>query len=940
MTTTTKRGNSPKPDLSAELNATIDCEDLALRLGLERPGGNRGNFRSPHRTDKSPSVGVYRNDAGHSRWKDYSDSDSGGGPVDLLMWVRGLEFVDALRELAQMYGIQLKRPTPAGPVVKVEQTLPEFIAENCLKAAATDSGRADLLNYLQGRSIDREVVEQALKRRTLGLNTWCSKTVAKGEINHGGLAAAFIVRDQVSGGVVAVDMRYLQPEDNGGVKTQSQGEKSGFPWTSDWRKLEAARTVYVVESSINVLSIESCSLPATAAVSIRGTGNVDTIDWGFLRGKQVVACMDNDEPGRDGYCAGLKAAWRLHEVLTGLDISCMLVDQSEWFEDVEKREGQINDANDYLQLLGADALGKALSKLEGWMIPGMQGDDKRLGRARLYLPGHDFNTYWRYRVNLDFTKVIGKTNKDDDGNEKHEFADVAGFRIAAISRVTIASPTSTMTGDVDHSPRTVFALSVQVARHGPKLQRRVVDDEKLHNLDVWKKLGPVYAPTAFARLVNVWERAASIGAREAINFVGLAWRDGRPVVNEGPDCFFSDPRQQCPYSDLIFPGGPVSQGVEVIQQFQETFAENAALIPLVWALGAHLKAFLGFWPHFVMQAEKATGKSTLVKRIERAVAMVMKSRQSLQTEFRQLTSISYTSHPVGWGEMSTNKQDVITKAISNLQEAYQYEHTQRGAELIDFLLCAPVLLAGEDVPVDSLVGKLVRSELTKARRGPLIPETLPAFPVKQWLNYLCTLKKETVQQLHAQQVTDLFDNCVATTTDTGAERMVNNYAAIATAWLLLCDFTGLQPHQGGFLSDLTAEMNKHIAETVSDRQPWAWILDKLFSEISRREYRYPFKFEEEDEVPVLCVRTSHVMDHMRSTPYLREFWDSLPVKSDRVFKKQLLTAGVLVCEPNGDPVSVERTVGGNRVPHMVQLNLAMLKQYGLHAVVPTAKEMA
>ena len=162
-------------------------------------------------------------------------------------------------------------------------------------------------------------------------------------------------------------------------------------------------------------------------------------------------------------------------------------------------------------------------------------------------------------------------------------------------------------------PRTVFALSVQVPRHGPKLQRRVVDNEKLHNIDVWKELGPVYAPTAFSRMLNVWERAAGIGARDAINFVGLAWRDGKPVVNEGPDCFFADPRQQCPYSDLVFPSSTLEDGRTVMEQFQGTFDDNAAMIPLVWALGAHLKAFMGFWPHFVMQAEKGPVKPAVAR---------------------------------------------------------------------------------------------------------------------------------------------------------------------------------------------------------------------------------------------------------------------------------------------------------------------------------------
>ncbi|WP_457394184.1 hypothetical protein [Roseateles sp. P5_E1] len=42
------------------------------------------------------------------------------------------------------------------------------------------------------------------------------------------------------------------------------------------------------------------------------------------------------------------------------------------------------------------------------------------------------------------------------------------------------------------------------------------------------------------------------------------------------------------------------------------------------------------------------------------------------------------------------------------------EGTRRGAELKDFLLCAPVMLAGEDVPVQTLQGKVVRNQLSLA----------------------------------------------------------------------------------------------------------------------------------------------------------------------------------------------------------------------------------
>ena len=43
-----------------------------------------------------------------------------------------------------------------------------------------------------------------------------------------------------------------------------------------------------------------------------------------------------------------------------------------------------------------------------------------------------------------------------------------------------------------------------------------------------------------------------------------------------------------------------------------------------------------------------------------------------QTEYRLLTSISHTSHPVGWEELSARRQDVIDKAVAMLQENYQY----------------------------------------------------------------------------------------------------------------------------------------------------------------------------------------------------------------------------------------------------------------------------
>ncbi|WP_367846421.1 toprim domain-containing protein [Rhodoferax sp. WC2427] len=925
-------GESPLAAAGKELNARVDCADLALRLGFKRPGG-KGSFENPHHPDRPATLACYAAGSGKgSKWKDFRTEEN-GGPIDLLMLHSGLDFTAAVKELASMYGVTIGSKPRLAPV---EKSRAEFIADNCLRDV---KGSAEVLNYLVERGIAPKAIEHAIARGTLGLNLYNSKTAQRGEVNWGGPAAAFVVRSQMTGQVVAVDMRYFNPADNGGVKTQSQGEKAHYPWCSDWRKLEAAKTVYVVESSINALSIESCELPGTAVVSLRGTGNVDTIDWTFLRGKQVLGCLDNDMPfetgPNTGYCAGLKAFWRLHEVLTGLDISCLMVDAGDWVDD---DDAPINDINDYLKLKGVDATAKALRKLQDWLIPGMVGNDDRLGKPRLYLPHHDYMVYWKYRVQPDFTKMIGKTTKDEEsGEEKHDFGDVCGFRVAAVARVSIASDESTMTGNKDNAPTTMFALSVQTARHGPVLQRVVVDDERLHNIEVWKKLGPVYAPTPFSRMVNVWERAASIGARDAINFVGLAWRDGRLALNEGTDCFFTEPTEQCPYYNLTFPSGTVAHGVEVLRQFQGTFADNEAAIALVWTLGAHLKAFLGYWPHFVIQAEKGAGKSAVVKAIGTAVAMKQFSRQTLQSEYRIIGSVSYTSQPVAWGEFSTNKQELRTKAVGTLQESYQYESTSRGIGLKrKFLMSAPVLLSGEDVPVDGLEGKIARSTLTKEKRGPMITPDCPMFPMRQWIQWLAVQDKRRVLALHEQLVGELQGSSLAKADDAGAERMVNNYAGVAMGWHLLCAFLDIHVDTGGFLGDLTKQMNLHIAETKATRHPWVWIIEKLLSEIARGEFRYPFKFDFEDEVEVLCIRTGHIMDHMSQSSGLRAFWDELPIKSDRALKKQLGLAGVLMVDLAGDgePMTFERTVHGKRVGHMVGISLPMLRQYGLHAVVP------
>lgn len=862
---------------------------------------------------------------GDASWKCYSCQKpqglKGGDVFHFAEQVMGMSKHDALRDVAEFVG----EPVPdqqQAPQERREKSRAEFIADRCLASP----GR--VVEWLvEERKIKREVAELAAKQKSIGFNDYTSTKAAPGERGHGGPAAAFIVRPIHPGPVVAVDLRYFDAALNGGIKTMTQGEKDGHGWTSDMKRLLAAETVYLTESPVNALSIESCGMGGKyAAYALRGTANASLIPFEFLRGKQVIYVPDNDPPGDDGYCAGLKAAWVVHERLTALDVSCLLVDISEWGH---------NDVNDILREQGADELRKVLWKVEQCLIPGMPAENKdnqhlftQMGKKRIWLPYHHQNTYWKFRVRPDFTSVVDKVEESSDKQDeppKVTISELAGFRVASISRVSIQSATSTMTGDPDAMPRTLFALSVQTTRHGPRLQRKVIDDEKLHNLDVWRKFGPIWNQSKFLRLINILENAAHLGARTAANFVGLCWRERRLVVNEGPDCYFSDPLQQCPYHSLTFPAGSRSHARRVIEAYQQTFSGNAAAIMLTWALGGHLKAILGFWPHLTLQARKGMGKSTLIKRLERTISFTMFSGQSLQTEFRLLTSVAHTSHPVGWEELSARRQDVIDRAVALLQENYQYTPTRRGSDMTEYLLVAPVLLAGEDTPVKSLIGKIVRANLKT--KGPMLPDDLPAFPVRNWLEYLAEQSPDLVRQMAKAHRQEFLKQSRANGEDDGANRMATNYAAVRTAWSLLCEFAEIDPYQGNFVSDLVREMNEHIGETSAEREPWVWIMEKLAGEIARgafTTYRIDGYTPKDglDELECLFIRTSDVMHHIESSTALREFWNGLPVKSDRVFKSQLNHAGVIVGE-------AEKTIGSKRYPRMAVVSLDKLEQYGI-----------
>lgn len=900
-----------------------DLHDLAEKLGLKlgkgqsKKSGDRV-YHSPSHDDKSPSLSIFKDG---TAWKDHSTNKAGGDAISLYQYKTGLQYKDAVKGLAELYNVPAFKPLKTGAIGK-QKSLAEFIADRVQKGS-----KQKATEYLTSRGISEAVINHAWSRRTIGWNDYTNPKHPAGESGHGGEGVSFIATDRYTQTALAVDTRYEKPELNGGIKTNSQGDKDGTPWVCDWPSFYKSHTVYIVESAINALSVLTAMPQGVSALATRGTATVENLPVDIFKGKMIYIAMDNDAAFADdhqlaGHRPGPEAGWKLYDKLSAAGISCMLIDQSLW------EVGE--DVNDILQEHGAHSLSERLKKPENAIIQGLQFNGDKVsyeGKPRNYLPKHDFMMYWRYRAEQDFTRYIAKYERDDEGEAKPvDFEDLAGFRIAKVSRVAIQSWQATVLNAAEGQGQTMFSIACQTPQHGKTLKRLTFTDEQYANPQHWGKFGYIYKPAPFMRMTNILSNTLESTEQLAVNYVGLAYKKGVPVINEGTDCYFKDAEKQCPYSDLIFNSGSKHHARECIKAFQATFKDNAALIPMVWALGAHLKLFLGFWPHLQMQAEKGSGKSVLMNKLARSLQMEVYGAQMLTSAFRLQKTVSYTGHPVMWEEVGTNSTQAIKEANDKLQEAYNYRINTRGE--MQYLSSAPVLLGGEEIDMDSLLGKLVRCSITAEKQGPEIRSDLPVFPMRQWLEFLAGMDRERMENALDKTFQSCLSHAASDKDDANAKRSIKNFACVRLAWRMLCDFAGIDHSQGGFERDLIKEMNLYLKETQASRHPWVWIMEIVLSEMDAGRWQYPRVFSEvvnEDGKREKCllVRHTHIMDHLRHSSHLKDRFQGLPIRQAKSFLKQAKTCGVVVAEGK------ERKIEATRITGLTAFSLDALESYGL-----------
>lgn len=944
---------------------SINIDDVAVRLGLKPDGSLRNGqrmFHGPQGNGKTASLSI---NTAKGVFKNFAVPGAEGSNIDLVMHVLNCDFKTATDWLRQEFRIETQPNTNNRSGEK--PPLHVYIAENCLKQATDDR----LKQYLLGRGISEPAIQRAITCKTIGFNTYTSPSKVAGEKFFGGPAIAFIARSINPGHVQAVDMRYLDPDLNGGLKTQCHGEKKGYFWTADYYALNSAHTAVIVESSINALTVETAELPGYVGISTMGIENATEINWGFLRGKCALICMDKDSRKGNGTFPGQQKSWELYNILCSLGISTFLIDQSSWnkptscqdimnyleshprdeeqllrdidnqtFLVVNERLAQLQkviskydiDLND-LNKQSVTDVKNALKNLDNYLIPGVPGKNHWGQKPRVFLPTIDKEDYWRFRTEPEhttFLKTITVTTEENGFKEKMEEEvpeHVAGFRIANLTKVIVAGYVATLKGVHDDAPSTLYAVQVQTRKDGNHLVKKVFA-EGLFNPKNWEdSFGPIYNQHHFKRALNIMENVANVNLHNAVNFVGLAWFNGHLKINSGDACYFPEPEQQCPYFNMKFHSGNVVDAQRIIAAYQSTFGRNAATMILTWILGTHLKLFTGYYPHMVISADKGTGKSRLIEKLEVTTGIRKFSSDSL-SEFRLRTATCGTSFPIAFDELSNISIKKRSLLESRMQQCYSYDTTKTRTDMLEFIIITPVLVSGEDVDMRNVISKTICASLKRDWRCDEINiHSIPKWPMLQWLTFLTTINRNTFDQKLSECRT--FCQRMASSKDSTSMRMVENYALVLLAWKLVSEFAQISESQSDYINHLISEMNTHIQQTDADREPWVWVMEKISMELQKNSYPYPWKVDrisnEHQTYQCLLLRIKDIMDYINNSNEMREFRERLPISSSNALKSQLRNAGMI----HKEPVHIRVQETGSRYMNCAAIPLFGLAQYGI-----------
>ena len=102
--------NISRVDLDLLL-ARVKLDELVQQAGtkLHRSGAELRGICPLHHGDNTTAFSVYTDPAGHERWRCYTHCDTGGDAIDFVRRWRGMDFIGAVKYLAEYVGMELQK---------------------------------------------------------------------------------------------------------------------------------------------------------------------------------------------------------------------------------------------------------------------------------------------------------------------------------------------------------------------------------------------------------------------------------------------------------------------------------------------------------------------------------------------------------------------------------------------------------------------------------------------------------------------------------------------------------------------------------------------------------------------------------------------------------------------------------------------------------------
>jgi len=268
-----------------------------------------------HKGDNPTAFSVYKGDDGHDRWHCHTKCDAGGDAIDFIRRWRGLDFIGAVKYLAEMIGLPLEELgyTPQAIQVETERRkladvfdeaaryfasqlwsdagqaaqaylLKRGLTEKAIREASWGFGKSDtgLLHHLQKTGVDITLAKELGLVRADGLDFTANA--------NGAIASpdGYIVYPHVWNGHTSYfSARALNPADSNDKSRNLPSERQVY-----WALVPGDPNLVIVEGQTDA---ESLRQVGRSALALCGVGNLPAFEIERIRKRRTIyLALDND----------------------------------------------------------------------------------------------------------------------------------------------------------------------------------------------------------------------------------------------------------------------------------------------------------------------------------------------------------------------------------------------------------------------------------------------------------------------------------------------------------------------------------------------------------------------------------------------------------------------------------------------------------------------